>query len=167
MISLDIVTLFFCMGSLVFFLILGVLMFFSFAAIRYRRTKYQDNTVLYRWALIPFLLPLRICYEAVRLVLRLARWLLFVVVGLVALLVSPIYFLIILPLANYNDRFRQAMSSFDRFVDLFRSEIRLGQWVMFYPKETINAEIEPPRRPPLGSAGRAQRPPRQPEQNQE
>jgi len=134
-------------------------MFFSFSAIRYRRTKYQDDAVLYRWIFIPILFPLRVCYEIVRLVLRIVRWLLFICVGIVALLLSPFYFLLIIPMANYNNRLRQALNSFDRFVELFRSEIRLGQWLMFYPPETINPVIEPTRRPSFGSTTRAQRPP--------
>ena len=138
-------------------------MFFSFSAIRYRRTKYQDNEVLYRWLLIPLLFPLRVCYEIVRLVLRIVRWLLFLCVGIVALLLSPFYFFLIIPMADYNNRLRQALNSFDRFVELFRSEIRLGQWLMFYPSETINPVIEPTRRPSFGSTARAQRPPPPPQ----
>ncbi len=159
MIPLNAVTLLFCLGSLLFILIVGFLMFFSFSAIRYRRTKYQDWAVLYRWILIPILFPLRVCYELVRLVLRMLRWLLFLMVGVVALLLSPFYFLFVLPMTDYNNRLRQAMTSFDRFVELFKSEIRLGQWLMFYPPETINGEIENQRRSPYGSAARPLRPP--------
>jgi hypothetical protein len=156
---LNATTLLLCMVSLLFFMIVGILMFFAFSAIRYRRTKYQDQAVLYRWIFIPILFPLRVCYEIVRLVLRIARWLLFVIVGVVALILSPIYFFVVLPMTDYNNRLRQTLTSFDKFVELFRSEIRLGQWLMFYPTETINAEIEPPRRPQFGSTARPQRPP--------
>ena len=159
MMSQNAVMLLLCLFSLLFFMIVGILMFFAFSAIRYRRTKYHDQAVLYRWIFIPILFPLRLCYEIVRLVLRIARWLLFLGVGLVALLLSPFYFFLVLPLADYNHRLSQALTSFDRFVELFRSEIRLGQWLMFYPPEPINTEIENQRRAPYGSAARAQRPP--------
>jgi hypothetical protein len=159
MIPQELITLLFLVVSLLFFLVVGILMFFSYSAIRYRRVKYQDSAVFYRWIFIPILFPLRLCYEIVRLALRIAKLLLFLVVGMVALVLSPFYFLLVLPILDYNSRVRRGVTSFERFVELFRSEIRLGHWLMFYPSEPINAEIENPRRALYGSAARARRPP--------
>jgi hypothetical protein len=112
--------------------------------LHYRQLKYQDQGVFTRWYFIWLLLPLRICYEIALWTVKIGKILIFVLAAVLTLLLSPFYFLIYRPLARFFVSVQEGANSFEKFVEVFRSGIRLGHWVMFYPKENINAEI--PRR---------------------
>jgi hypothetical protein len=131
------------------FLIYGVIvlgvMILSRPAVHYRQTKYNDKDIETRWWLIPILLPLRICYGIVMWSARVGKWLLFLGVGTIALLLSPLYFLVFRPLAKFIHAFQEAMGSFEKYVAFFKSSIRLGHWVMFYPEENITPEKPMPK----------------------
>lgn len=128
-----------------YFVIAIILMVFAMPAVKYRRTKYQDEGVQYRWLLIPFLLPLRLSYSLVLWAAKAVKWLMFLLIGVVALVLSPLYIFIYRPLLNYTRNLNEAMKSFDKFVVFFRFGIRLGLWLMFYQSEPLSADRERPK----------------------
>lgn len=154
-------------GSL-FLLVYGtfaiIFMVLSLPAMRYRRAKYKDPEVLYRWLFIPILLPLRISYALVLLFARVGRAVLFFVAGALALLFAPLYFLLVRPVINFLQSFDEAMASPDKFVEVFERGIRLGHWVMFYKSEPITMEPERPKMmPPLSARPLKPSPKQQPD----
>jgi hypothetical protein len=125
---------------LIYGVIAGIFMAFSYATIRYRKSRYQDDRVFRRWLLIPILLPLRICYALVVGAAKAAKWMLFIGVGLIALILSPLYFLVFTPMTKAVQTFNESRDNYEKFIEFFKSGIQLGQWVMFYKSEQITAE---------------------------
>ncbi len=130
---------------LIYLLVVAMLMSYASPVLHYRRIKGQDEGMMLRFVIIPFTLPFRVMLTVLIYLAKGAKWLLFLVVGVIALALSPLYLFVYRPVKDYFTNFNEQFANFDKFVVFFRGAIRLGNWLMFYKSEPINTQRQRPK----------------------
>jgi hypothetical protein len=125
----------------IYFILVIVLMVLSLASLRYRRIKFQDESTLWRFLLIPITLPFRIVASILLSLLKIVKWLSYIVLAMLGVILFPFYVIFLRPLRKFIYRFDEALRDFDKFVVFFRFGIRLGHWLMFYKAEPIDSKL--------------------------
>ncbi len=125
---------------LIYLLIVAALMMYASPVLHYRKVKGEDEDTMLRFIIIPFTLPFRVMLTVLIYLAKGAKWLLFIVVGVTALALSPLYLFVYRPVKAYFTDFNEQVANFDKFVVFFRPAIRLGNWLMFYKSEPVNTQ---------------------------